>query len=43
MLDIKLIRENSKVVETNLKKRGDLRKIDLLKTLITDDKRYLKN
>jgi len=40
MLDIKLIRENSKLVESNLKKRGDEDKIKLLHSLISDDKKY---
>jgi len=40
MLDIKLIRENSKIVEDNLKKRGDEEKKNLLNDLIKDDKEY---
>jgi seryl-tRNA synthetase len=40
MLDIKLIRENPKVVEENLKKRGDKEKLKLLNELIKDDKKY---
>jgi seryl-tRNA synthetase len=40
MLDIKLIRENPKIVEENLKKRGDLEKLKLLKALIESDKKY---
>jgi seryl-tRNA synthetase len=40
MLDVKLIRENSKVVEENLKKRGDEEKLKLLKDLIESDKKY---
>ena len=40
MLDIKLIRENPKVVEGNLKKRGDEEKLRLLKALIESDKKY---
>jgi len=40
MLDIKLIRENPKIVEENLKKRGDEEKIKLLKALIESDKKY---
>jgi len=40
MLDIKLIRENPKIVEENLKKRGDEEKLKLLKALIESDKKY---
>jgi len=40
MLDIKLIRENPKIVEENLKKRGDKKKLKLLNDLIKDDKKY---
>jgi seryl-tRNA synthetase len=40
MLDIKLIRENSKIVETDLKKRQDTEKIKLLKELIKNDEKY---
>lgn len=40
MLDIKLIRENPKIVEDNLKKRGDEEKLKLLKALIESDKKY---
>jgi len=40
MLDIKLIRENPKIVEDNLKKREDKEKIKLLNDLIKDDKKY---
>jgi seryl-tRNA synthetase len=40
MLDIKLIRENPKIVEESLKKRGDLEKLKLLKALIESDKKY---
>jgi seryl-tRNA synthetase len=38
MLDIKLIRENSQMIEENLKKRGDEEKINILHRLITLDK-----
>ena len=40
MLYIKLIRENPKIVEENLKKRGDEEKLKLLKALIESDKKY---
>ena len=40
MLDIKLIRENPKLVEANLKKRHDPEKLKLLKDLIKQDKNY---
>lgn len=40
MLDIKLIRENPKIVEDNLKKRGNEEKLKLLKALIESDKKY---
>ena len=40
MLDIKLIRENPKLVENDLKKRGDEEKLKLLKALIESDKKY---
>jgi len=40
MLDTKLIRENPKIVEDNLKKRGNEEKIKLLNDLINDDKKY---
>jgi len=40
MLDIKLIRENPKVVEENLKKRGDEEKLKMLEDLIEKDKKY---
>jgi len=40
MLDIKLIRENPKIVESDLKKRGDEEKIKMLKELIKHDKKY---
>ena len=40
MLDIKLIRENPKIVENNLKKRGDEEKLKLLNALIESDKKY---
>jgi seryl-tRNA synthetase len=40
MLDIKLIRENPKIVEGSLKKRGDEEKLKLLKALIESDKKY---
>jgi len=40
MLDIKLIRENPKIVESNLKKRGDEEKLKLLKALIESDRKY---
>ena len=40
MLDIKLIRENPKIVEESLKKRGDDDKLKLLKALIESDKKY---
>ena len=40
MLDIKIIRENPKIVEENLKKRGGEEKLKLLKNLIINDKKY---
>lgn len=40
MLDIKLIRENPKVVGDNLKKRGNEEKLKLLKALIESDEKY---
>jgi len=40
MLDIKLIRENPKVVEENLKKRMDEEKLKMLEDLIEKDKKY---
>jgi len=40
MLDIKLIRENPKIVENDLKKRGDEERLKVLKSLIEDDKKY---
>jgi seryl-tRNA synthetase len=40
MLDIKLIRENPKIVETDLKKRNETEKIDLLNELIKNDEKY---
>jgi len=40
MLDIKLIRDNPKIVEDNLRKRGDEEKLKLLKALIESDKKY---
>jgi len=40
MLDIKLIRENPKIVEDNLKKREDEEKLKLLEELIGNDKKY---
>jgi len=40
MLDIKLIREDPKVVEENLKKRGDDEKLKMLEDLIEKDKKY---
>jgi seryl-tRNA synthetase len=40
MLDIKLIRENPKLVEENLKKRHDPEKLKILKGLIKSDKDY---
>lgn len=40
MLDIKLIREGSHIVENDLKKRNDEEKIKLLHKLIIDDKKY---
>jgi len=43
MLDIKLIRENPKLVEDNLKKRKDQEKLKLLQNLIDDDKKYREN
>jgi len=41
MLDIKLVRERSDIIENDLKKRGDLEKIKLLQTLRKNDKAYL--
>jgi len=40
MLDIKIIRENPKIAEENLKKRGDEDKLKLLKELVINDKKY---
>ena len=40
MLDIRLIREEPKKVEDNLKKRGDNERLKLLHDLINDDKKY---
>ncbi len=40
MLDIKIIRENPKIAEENLKKRGDEEKLKLLKELVINDKKY---
>ena len=40
MLDIKIIRENPKFVENDLKKRGDEERLKIFKTLIEDDKKY---
>jgi seryl-tRNA synthetase len=40
MLDIKLIRDNPKIVENDLKKRGDQERLKILKSLIEDDKKY---
>jgi seryl-tRNA synthetase len=40
MFDIKIIRENPKIAEENLKKRGDEEKLKLLKELIINDKKY---
>jgi len=40
MLDIKLIRENPKVIEENLKKRMDEEKLKMLADLIEKDKKY---
>lgn len=40
MLDIKLIRENPKAVEENLKKRMDEDKLKMLEDLIEKDKKY---
>lgn len=40
MLDIRLIRENPKLVEENLKKRQDPEKLKLLKNLVKNDKDY---
>jgi seryl-tRNA synthetase len=40
MLDIKLIRENPKIVEDNLKERGDQERLKVLSSLIEDDKKY---
>ena len=40
MFDIRLIRENPKAVEENLKRRNDAEKIALLKEVIADDKKY---
>jgi len=39
MLDIKLIRENPKLVENNLKKRGNKENIKMLRELIISDKK----
>ncbi|MFC2143519.1 serine--tRNA ligase [Candidatus Aenigmatarchaeota archaeon] len=39
MLDIKLVRENSKVIEKDLMKRGDTEKLDILNELIEKDKK----
>jgi len=43
MLDIKIIRENPKFVENDLKKRGDEERLKIFKTLIEDDKKYREN
>ena len=40
MFDIKLIRENPKIVEENLKKRGNEEKLKLLSDLIKNDRNY---
>ena len=40
MLDIKLIRENPKLIEENLKRRQDPEKLKLLKSLIKNDMEY---
>lgn len=40
MLDIRLIRENPKIVEDDLKKRGDESRLKVLRDLIEDDKKY---
>ena len=40
MFDIKLIRENPKTVEENLKKRMDEGKLKMLEDLIEKDKKY---
>jgi seryl-tRNA synthetase len=40
MFDIRLIRENPKMVEENLKKRGDEEKLKLLSQVIEDDRKY---
>ncbi len=40
MLDIKVIRENPTIVETDLDKRGDKERKIILKKLIEDDKKY---
>ena len=40
MLDIKIIRENPKLIEENLKKRKNEEKIKLLHALIESDKKY---
>ncbi len=40
MLDIKLIRENPKRVEENLKKRNDPEKLKLLKAVLKNDRAY---
>lgn len=40
MLDIKVIRENPKVVRNNLKTRGDPEKIEMLDELIKSDKKW---
>ncbi len=42
MLDIKLIRENPKMVEENLKKRQEPEKIKILEELVKNDKQYRK-
>ncbi|MFH1473818.1 MAG: serine--tRNA ligase [Candidatus Aenigmatarchaeota archaeon] len=40
MLDIKVIRENPTIVETDLDKRGDNERKKILKKLVEDDKKY---
>jgi seryl-tRNA synthetase len=42
MLDIKLIREHPKIVEKNLKKRGEPEKLEMLTQLIEYDKKWRK-
>ena len=42
MLDIKLIRENPKIIRNDLEKRGELEKLELLEKLIETDKQWRK-